>query len=54
MEQGIIYPHWRFRNTQEDDLVIQESGEPFNLMRNIPMKQMKLKVWWTKPQWGEG
>jgi Xaa-Pro aminopeptidase len=22
----------------EDDLVIQESGEPFNLMRNIPIE----------------
>jgi hypothetical protein len=28
---------WRFRNI-EDDLVIQESGEPFNLMRNIPIE----------------
>jgi Xaa-Pro aminopeptidase len=28
----------------EDDLVIQESGEPFNLMRNIPIEAMKLKV----------
>jgi hypothetical protein len=30
--------------------VIQESGEPFNLMRNIPLKRMKLKVWWTSPR----
>jgi Xaa-Pro aminopeptidase len=25
---------WRFRNTLGDDLVIQESGEPFNLMQH--------------------
>jgi hypothetical protein len=30
--------------------VIQESGEPFNLMRNIPIEAMKLKVWWTSLQ----
>jgi hypothetical protein len=30
-----------FRNSLEDDLVIQESGEPFNLMRNIPIEEIE-------------
>jgi Xaa-Pro aminopeptidase len=32
------YPAEGFGIRLEDDLVIQESGEPFNLMRNIPIE----------------
>jgi Xaa-Pro aminopeptidase len=45
VEPGIYIPEG-FGIRLEDDLVIQESGEPFK-MRNIPIKAMKLKVWWT-------
>jgi Xaa-Pro aminopeptidase len=36
-EPGIYIPA-EGRNRLEDDLVIQETGEPFNLMRNIPIE----------------
>jgi Xaa-Pro aminopeptidase len=35
---GIYIPAEGFGIRLEDDLVIQESGEPFNLMRNIPIE----------------
>jgi Xaa-Pro aminopeptidase len=34
---GIYIPAEGF-GIRQDDLVIQESGEPFNLMRNIPIE----------------
>jgi Xaa-Pro aminopeptidase len=37
VEPGIYIPAEGF-NSSEDDVVIQESGEPFNLMRNIPIE----------------
>ncbi|WP_417352403.1 aminopeptidase P family protein [Flavobacterium alkalisoli] len=36
VEPGIYIPAEGFGIRLEDDVVIQESGEPFNLMRNIP------------------
>ncbi|RMB58599.1 aminopeptidase P family protein [Dokdonia sinensis] len=37
VEPGIYIPEEGFGIRLEDDLVIQESGEPFNLMRDIPI-----------------
>lgn len=38
VEPGIYIPAEGFGIRVEDDVVIQESGEPFNLMRNIPIE----------------
>lgn len=38
VEPGIYLPEEGFGIRIEDDVVIQESGEPFNLMRNIPIE----------------
>ncbi len=38
VEPGIYIPDEGFGIRIEDDLVIQETGEPFNLMRNIPIE----------------
>lgn len=38
VEPGIYIPAEGFGIRLEDDVVIQESGEPFNLMRNIPIE----------------
>lgn len=38
VEPGIYIPEEGFGVRLEDDVVIQESGEPFNLMRNIPIE----------------
>ena len=38
VEPGIYIPNEKFGIRLEDDVVIQESGDPFNLMRNIPVK----------------
>ena len=37
VEPGIYIPDEGFGIRLEDDVVIQESGDPFNLMRNIPI-----------------
>ena len=37
VEPGIYIPDEGFGIRLEDDVVIQDSGEPFNLMRNIPI-----------------
>ena len=37
VEPGIYIPDEGFGIRLEDDVVIQESGEPFNLMKNIPI-----------------
>ncbi len=37
VEPGIYIPEEGFGIRLEDDVVVQESGEPFNLMRNIPI-----------------
>ena len=38
VEPGIYIPDEKMGIRIEDDVVIQESGEPFNLMRNIPIE----------------
>ncbi|WP_417876746.1 aminopeptidase P N-terminal domain-containing protein [Winogradskyella sediminis] len=38
VEPGIYIPDEGFGIRLEDDVVIQEDGEPFNLMRNIPIE----------------
>ncbi|SDX58305.1 aminopeptidase P family protein [Flavobacterium degerlachei] len=38
VEPGIYIPAEGFGIRLEDDVVIQETGEPFNLMRNIPIE----------------
>ncbi|GAA4280542.1 aminopeptidase P family protein [Gaetbulibacter aestuarii] len=38
VEPGIYIPDEGFGIRLEDDFVVQESGEPFNLMRNIPIE----------------
>ncbi|WP_405574235.1 aminopeptidase P family protein [Winogradskyella sp. Asnod2-B02-A] len=38
VEPGIYIPDEGFGIRLEDDVVIQEAGEPFNLMRNIPIE----------------
>ncbi len=38
VEPGIYLPDEGFGIRIEDDVVVQESGEPFNLMRNIPIE----------------
>lgn len=37
VEPGIYIPEEGFGIRLEDDVVVQDSGEPFNLMRNIPI-----------------
>lgn len=38
VEPGIYIPNEKFGVRLEDDVVIQEKGEPFNLMKNIPIE----------------
>ena len=38
VEPGIYLPEEGFGIRLEDDVVVQEQGEPFNLMRNIPIE----------------
>jgi len=38
VEPGVYLPEEGFGIRLEDDVVIQEKGEPFNLMRNIPIE----------------
>lgn len=43
VEPGIYIPDEGFGIRLEDDLVIQDSGEPFNLMRNIPIEAEEIE-----------
>ncbi len=43
VEPGIYIPAEGFGIRLEDDVVIQENGEPFNLMRNIPIKAEEIE-----------
>ncbi len=38
VEPGIYIPEEKFGIRLEDNVVVQESGQPFNLMRNIPIE----------------
>jgi Xaa-Pro aminopeptidase len=38
VEPGIYIPEENLGIRLEDDVVVQETGEPFNLMRNIPIE----------------
>ena len=44
VEPGIYIPDEGFGIRLEDDVVIQESGEPFNLMRNIPIEAEEIET----------
>ncbi|GAA4233513.1 aminopeptidase P family protein [Postechiella marina] len=43
VEPGIYIPNEGFGIRLEDDVVIQDSGEPFNLMRNIPIEANEIE-----------
>ena len=43
VEPGIYIPAEGFGIRLEDDVVIQENGEPFNLMRNIPIEVAEIE-----------
>jgi len=43
VEPGIYIPEEGFGIRLEDDVVIQESGAPFNLMRNIPIEAEEIE-----------
>ena len=43
VEPGIYIPEEGFGIRLDDDVVIQESGEPFNLMRNIPIEAEEIE-----------
>jgi len=43
VEPGIYIPDEGFGIRLEDDVVIQASGEPFNLMRNIPIEAAEIE-----------
>lgn len=43
VEPGIYIPAEGFGIRLEDDVVIQETGEPFNLMRNIPIEAEEIE-----------
>ena len=43
VEPGIYIPEEGFGIRLEDDVVIQPSGEPFNLMRNIPIEAAEIE-----------
>jgi Xaa-Pro aminopeptidase len=43
VEPGIYIPEEGFGVRLEDDVVIQEQGEPFNLMANIPIEAEEIE-----------
>lgn len=44
VEPGIYIPEEKFGIRLEDNLVIQENGEPFNLMKNIPIEAEEIEA----------
>lgn len=44
VEPGIYIPEENLGIRLEDDVVVQESGEPFNLMRNIPISVEEIET----------
>jgi Xaa-Pro aminopeptidase len=43
VEPGIYIPNEGFGIRLEDDVIIQEKGEPFNLMKNIPIEAEEIE-----------
>jgi Xaa-Pro aminopeptidase len=43
VEPGIYIPEEGLGIRLEDDVVVQASGEPFNLMRNIPLEAEEIE-----------
>ena len=43
VEPGIYIPNEGFGIRLEDDVIIQEKGDPFNLMRNIPIEAEEIE-----------
>jgi Xaa-Pro aminopeptidase len=43
VEPGIYIPEEGFGIRLEDDVIIQENGEPFNLMQNIPIEAEEIE-----------
>ena len=48
MEPGIYIPEEKLGVRLEDDVVIQEKGEPFNLMKNIPIEADEIEELMTR------
>ena len=48
VEPGIYVPDEGFGIRLEDDVVIQENGDPFNLMRNIPIEADEIEALMNK------
>ncbi len=44
VEPGIYIPEENLGIRLEDDVIVQESGEPFNLMRNIPIEADEIEA----------
>ena len=44
VEPGIYIPAEGFGIRLEDNVVVQETGEPFNLMRNIPIEVEEIET----------
>ena len=44
VEPGIYIPKENMGLRLEDDVVIQETGAPFNLMRNIPIEADEIET----------
>ena len=43
VEPGIYIPEENLGIRLEDDVVVQDSGEPFNLMKNIPLEAEEIE-----------
>ncbi|EKF56708.1 peptidase M24 [Galbibacter marinus] len=48
VEPGIYIPEEGFGIRLEDDMVIQENGEPFNLMAGIPLEIEEIEDWMNR------
>ena len=48
VEPGIYIPDENMGIRLEDDYVIQETGEPFNMMGNIPVEVEDIEKWMAK------
>ena len=44
VEPGIYIPDEGFGIRLEDDVVVQETGEPLNLMKNIPIEAEEIEA----------